>query len=265
MKKILIYLLYLHFLFLWGSAYPGKAFAESNERSQLRDLLRAEPNIVLDVLRDHPLELLEILEKALVAKRELDRRQMEQADLATRHDPIISAHRPIRGNPNAPVTIVEYSDFLCPFCSNAAQTIKELLDKQKDAVRLVYKHLPLNPVSRELALGFEALALQDHDAAWKLHDTVFARQAEARADYKAVLADVVRQAGVDPDRFATDRSSKALAELLEKDADEARRFGFSGAPMFLINGVPLRGAVPLHEFQRLIELVRPEPEAAAAR
>lgn len=250
-------------------AFGGKGLqpvmAGTDSRSDLRELLQAEPDLILDVLRDHPIELMEILEKALIAKREHDRLLQEQADLNARHDPRIFPDRPVRGNPDAPITIVEYSDFLCPFCSTAAGTIKELMESEGDAVRLVYKHHPLNPVSRELALSFEALALQDHEAAWQLHDALFARQAEVRADYEKVLADVVSQTGVDQGRFAADRSSQDVQDLLKKDLDEARRFGFSGAPMFLVNGVPLRGAVPLHEFQRVIELVRPEPETAPSR
>lgn len=263
MKNFCIILFIGTILLCWGCLQ--QALAETDSRSDLRELLQAEPDIVLDVLRDHPLELMEILERALMTKREHDRRLQEQADLDARHDPEIFPDRPIRGNPEAPVTIVEYSDFLCPFCSAAAGTVRELMGMEKGRVRLVYKHLPLNPVSRELALSFEALALQDHDAAWKLHDTLFARQADARSDFEMLLAEVLSKTGADPVRFAVDRSSQAVAELLEMDLDEARRFGFNGAPMFLINGVPLRGAVPLHEFQRVIELVRPEPEAPANR
>lgn len=233
---------------------PGPACAEENLANHIREALQQQPDLVLDVLREHPLAVIEILEQAVTARRVQEQRRQQETDLAMRRAPEISPQRPIRGPGDAAITIVEYSDFLCPYCSSAAATVKEVMEKNQGSIRLVFKHLPLNPVSRELALGFEALALQDHDAAWTLHDMIYARQAEARGDHEAFLANVVKLTGVDPQRFAEDRKSPELSDYLERDATEARRFGFSGTPMFLINGIALRGAVPLEEFERVIAL-----------
>ncbi|SMP72692.1 Protein-disulfide isomerase [Desulfonatronum zhilinae] len=225
--------------------------------SEVRELFAAYPELVLDVLRDNPLELVEILEQAVMAKREADHRRQEQADLAVERTPEVSDQRPIRGNADAAVTIVEYSDFQCPYCSQATETVKRLMAlDQAGELRLVFKHLPLNPVSQELALAFEAAALQSHDAAWKLHDRLFEQQGRLRGGAEAVLQEIVAELGIDSERFAEDRKRPELAELIQADMDEARKFGFSGTPMFLVNGIPLRGAVPLSEFQRVIELAK---------
>ncbi len=225
--------------------------------SEIQALLKAHPELVLDVLRDNPAELVEILEQAVMAKREADQRRQEQADLAMVRNPEVSFKRPIRGNPDATVTIVEYSDFQCPYCSQATETVKRLMVlDQAGELRLVFKHLPLNPVSHELALAFEAAALQSHDTAWELHDRLFEQQGRLRGGAEAVLQEIVAELGLDPERFAEDRKRPELAELIQADMEEARKFGFSGTPMFLVNGMPLRGAVPLSEFQRVIELAK---------
>ncbi|TVQ97704.1 MAG: DsbA family protein [Desulfovibrionales bacterium] len=222
----------------------------------LQELLRAHPDLVLDVLRDHPLELIEILEQAVAIKREADQRRQEQADLAMDRHPVISPDRPIRGNPDAPVTIVEYSDFLCPYCSQATETVKHLMAQDQDGrFRLVFKHLPLNPVSHELALAFEAVALQNHEAAWKLHGQLFQQQGRLRGGgAEIVLQEIIAGLDIDTEQFAVDRRRQELAGVIQADMEEARRFGFTGTPMFLVNGIPLRGAVPMSEFQRVIEL-----------
>lgn len=248
--------------FLWGCTQPGVVRSNAEIHAQIREALRAEPELVLDVLRDYPMEFVAILEKAVLAKREHDLRQQEQADLAILREAKVDPRRPMRGKTDASVTIVTYSDFLCPYCSSAAATIEELMAGRAGQVRLVFKHLPLNPVSRELAKAFEALALQDPEAAWKLHDEIFSRQSEVRADHKRFLIDFVQKISLDPVRFAADRQSPAVAALVDEDMEEARRFGFSGTPMFLVNGIPVRGAVPLKEFHRVLEMT--ESKSAAS-
>lgn len=238
-------------------AVDAREAAGAVASDELRELLAAHPELVLDVLRDNPVELMEILEQAVMAKREADQRRQEQADLAMERNPEISDQRPIRGNPEAALTIVEYSDFQCPYCSQATETVKRLMAlDQAGELRLVFKHLPLNPVSQELALAYEAAALQSHEAAWELHDRLFEQQARLRGGAEAVLLEIVADLGLDPERFAEDRKRPELAGLIQADMEEARKFGFSGTPMFLVNGIPLRGAVPLAEFQRVIELAK---------
>lgn len=254
-------LILIAFFFLHGCAQPAVVRQDADIRTQVREALRAEPELILDVLREHPLELMEILEKAILAKREYERIQQEQADLAAPREPRIDPGRPMRGETDASATIVAYSDFLCPYCSSAAATIEELMAERPSQVRLVFKHLPLNPVSRELAQAFEALALQNPEAAWELHDEIFSRQGEVRADYERFLADFIQRASVDPVRFAADRRSPEVTALVDGDMNEARGFGFTGTPMFLVNGIPVRGAVPLKEFHRVLEMT--EPKSAA--
>lgn len=252
------------FYCLAPQAADAQEMTDSISPSEVRELLAAHPELVLDVLRDNPLDFLEILEQAVMAKREADQLRQEQADLAVERNPAVSLERPIRGNPEAALTIVEYSDFQCPYCSQATETVKRLMAlDQAGELRLVFKHLPLNPVSHELALAYEAAALQSHEAAWKLHDRLFEEQDRLRGGAEAVLQEIVAELGIDPERFAEDRKRPELVELIQADMDEARKFGFSGTPMFLVNGIPLRGAVPLSEFQRVIELAKTRDSAGS--
>lgn len=252
---------------LFGWFRPDVALCDTPEQpmspSGLQELFNTHPDLILDVLRDHPLELVEILEQAVMARREAERRRQQEADLAMDRTPVIDAKRPIRGNPNAPVTIVEYSDFQCPYCSRATETVKDLMAQdQAGELRLVFKHLPLNPVSQELALAFEAVALQSHEAAWQLHDRLFAQQGRLRGGAEAVLQEVIAELDIDPEQFADDRKGPRVAARIQADMAEAAAFGFSGTPMFLVNGIPLRGAVPISEFQQAVALAKARAAAS---
>jgi protein-disulfide isomerase len=272
MNKILQGFFVLAIAALFGIWQPGEALSQADAdvqadiRSNIEETLAAHPDLILDVLREHPVELVEILEQAVQAKREADQQKQEEDDLAQRRDPEIFANRPMRGNPEAEITIVEYSDFQCPYCSTATANLKDLMSgADGDDIRLVFKHLPLNPVSRDLAMAFEAVALQDAEAAWKLHDALFSNQPGLRNGAEDVLNSVIGELDIDQERFARDRESEELAALIQQDMEEARKFGFSGTPMFLVNGIPVRGAVPVQEFQRIIDLARTTPAKTATQ
>lgn len=270
MNRILQGFFVLAIAALFGISQPGEAHSQTDvqaeTRSHIQETLAAHPDLILDVLREHPVELVEILEQAIQAKRAADQQKQEEDDLARRREPEISANRPMRGNPAAEITIVEYSDFQCPYCSTAAANLKDLMSgPDGDNIRLVFKHLPLNPVSRDLAMAFEAVALQDAEAAWKLHDALFSDQQELRNGTEDVLNSVIGELDIDLERFARDRESEELAALIQQDMEEARKFGFSGTPMFLVNGIPVRGAVPVQEFERVIDLARTTPAKTATQ
>ena len=93
-------------------------------------------------------------------------------------NPVIEDSRVIVGAKNAPITIVEYSDFECPYCSRGFATVKQLLSEYKGQIRFVFKHLPLDfhPLAKPAALYYEAIALQSHEKAIKFHDKIFENQ-----------------------------------------------------------------------------------------
>lgn len=157
---------------------------------------------------------------------------------------------PVRGPAKADVTIVEYSDFQCPFCARVVPTLDQLRETYGDKVNLVYKHLPLriHPEAPGAAAAAEAARLQGKF--WEMHDKIFAGQREL-SDAKYV--EWAREIGLDAERFEKDRKSEAVRARIAKDEAEANRLGVSGTPAFFINGRFLSGAQPIDAFKRVID------------
>jgi len=156
----------------------------------------------------------------------------------------------VRGPAKADVTIVEYSDFQCPFCARVVPTLNQIRETYGERVNLVYKHLPLriHPEAPGAAAAAEAAGLQGKF--WEMHDKIFAGQREL-SDAKYV--EWARELGLDLERFEKDRKSEAVRARLAKDEEEANRFGVSGTPAFFINGRFLSGAQPIDAFKRVID------------
>ena len=163
--------------------------------------------------------------------------------------------RPFIGEPDAPITIVEYSDFQCVYCGKAAGIVQELVKKYPQKIRVFFKQMPFHEMSKTEALYFEAIARQSFEKAWKFHDIAFERREDIMKEKESALQDIVNLLDVDEARLKTDIESKELADLISEDMKEARSFGFDATPSFLINGVSVIGAVPIEEFERVIRLV----------
>ena len=223
-------------------------------RDDIRATLREEPDLVLDVLRQHPEDLEQILAAAAEAREERIRAARRQAELDHPLAPNLSGNRLSLGADDAPVVVVAYSDFLCGYCAAAAKTMHELLAQRAGQVRFVFKHFPHSRTAAEMALYFEALGRQDPALAWRFHDEVFARQRELAKD-PAALARLVVGLGPDQSRLDSDMHDPALAQRLAEDSREADRFGFDGTPSFVIGGVSLVGSQPLAQFAEGVDLV----------
>jgi Na+/H+ antiporter NhaA len=169
-------------------------------------------------------------------------------DLADAVDP---GRDHIRGPLEAPVTVVEYGDFECPYCGQAERGVRELLAERGD-VRYVWRHLPLHdvhPRAEIAARASEAAAVQG--AFWPLHDLLLDHQDELRP------ADLERHAaglGLDVERFLGDLHSPVLAERVAADLDSADRSGVSGTPTFFVNGRRHYGAYDIDALSRDVSL-----------
>ena len=158
---------------------------------------------------------------------------------------------PVRGPARADVTIVEYSDFQCPFCARVVSTLTQLIDRYDGRVNLVYKHMPLrniHPEAAAAAAAAEAAGLQGKF--WEMHDRIFRHQRELS---DARYVEWARELGLDLERFERDRKSEAVQKRIMRDEEEAARLGVSGTPAFFINGRFLSGAQPIEAFQRVID------------
>jgi Na+/H+ antiporter NhaA len=139
----------------------------------------------------------------------------------------------VRGPLNAPVTLVEYGDFECPFCGQAEPIVRELLHDFGD-VRYVWRHLPLNDVHPNTQLAAEAAeAAADQGAFWEMYDLLLAHQDALRPDDLIAYAE---ELGLDVERFTDDLRTHAGAARVAEDVDSADLSGVTGTPTFFING-----------------------------
>jgi len=201
---------------------------------------------------------------------ELKDRLFSEADVRIMLEPIrfeavVKDYHPARGGSDPVVTVIEYTDFQCPFCSRVQPTIDAVLERYGDSVQHVFKQLPL-PMHPQAKLGAEAsLCAFDQDKFWEMHDWLFANKNSINREAIAAQAAVLE---LDLDAFNTCLDEQKYSAIVDEDMKEANGFGITGTPGFLINGRVLRGAVPMDQFIQVIneELAMagveiPEPEA----
>lgn len=177
----------------------------------------------------------------------------------------------IKGNPNAPVVIVEYSDFECPFCKRFHDTMNQVLDEQGDSgnVAWVFRHFPLDqlhPVkARAVAVASEcANELGGNEAFWKFTDGYFAvTLTNNQTDIETVIPQLVQEIGLDQTAFEACFTSGKYNDHIEADIENAVATGGRGTPWSIIiapNGktFPLNGAQPLAAVKQLINLAANE-------
>jgi protein-disulfide isomerase len=166
--------------------------------------------------------------------------------------------RPSRGPADAKVTIVEFSDFQCPFCSRGYQILEEqVMPEYEGKVRLFFKHLPLksiHPWAEGAALATECAAEQSPEAFWKLYHATFKAQREINQDnLKSKMTEFAKSAGLDEAKFTQCFDGKTALPRVEKDLADAAAVGANSTPTFFINGRRLEGAQPLENFKAVID------------
>lgn len=160
---------------------------------------------------------------------------------------------PIRGDANAPITIVEFSDFHCPFCRTVQPTLLQVLDRYPGKVRLVYKDLPLDglhPNARKVSEA--ARCANEQGKFWPFHDAAYA--GTVGTDVSPTAMDTLAtKAQLDIPAFKQCLDSGRHQAGILSDLAEAQRLGLSGTPAFFINGRLITGAQPLDGFVKIIE------------
>lgn len=155
------------------------------------------------------------------------------------------------GSADAPVEIIEFSDFQCPFCARAAPTIKQILAEYGDKVTFVYRDFPLDsihPMATPAALAAECVREQGGDESFfEYHDKIFANQQSLSQDN---LKSWAQELGYD---IGSCLDSQKYLEEVRKDLADAQAAGGRGTPYFVINGKPLSGAQPIEAFKQIID------------
>jgi protein-disulfide isomerase len=160
-------------------------------------------------------------------------------------------HGPVRGAKDAPVTIVEFSDFQCPFCKTANATVKQVLDKYPGKVRLVFRDFPLVSIHPQAPKAHEAArCAADQGKFWEYHDLLFERSPKmAPSDLKQYAQELKLDAAA----FDQCLDSGKHTAAVDKDTQEGVGLGLTGTPSFFVNGKQLVGAQPLATFQKIID------------
>lgn len=159
---------------------------------------------------------------------------------------------PQLGNKDAPVVIVEFSDFECPFCARFRQeTLDQIVEQYGDNVLFVYRDFPLSQMHPHAQQAAEASECADDQGAfWEYHDVLFENPAALDTDSLVAYAE---QLELDVDEFTECLDSGKYTEEVLADLDDGRTYGVTGTPTFFINGVPLVGALPFSSFQEVID------------
>lgn len=151
-----------------------------------------------------------------------------------------------RGDAKAPVTVVEYTDFQCPYCQRGYQIMADRIMKDYDGkVRWVYKSLPLamHPWAKPAAIAAECAGRQSPEKLWRMHDDFFIRQDEINnGNYEKKIQELAKAAKVDMKRFNACYDKSETLKAVERDMEEARSMGISGTPAFVVNGHLVSGA-----------------------
>ena len=228
--------------------------SDAELKAALKRVLRENPELVLDILKENSETVLEIAQqgnilrkrKAAMAQWEQDAKQPKAIDLAD---------RPFRGGAKAPVTIVTYSDFTCPYCRQAEHTISQLLEKYKGTIRVTFKVLPKDdyPLSLAAAKYATAAFMMDQTKGWAFFDALFNGIDQFEHEGESFLKETAASTGLDFKKLKADAGSSRVQDRLDTDRAEADKFGITGTPCFLVNDLVVRGAVPKDLFEEAIE------------
>jgi protein-disulfide isomerase len=209
----------------------------------------------LDMLRPQIVEFLRNQRREEASRRLEERLTREQA-VTVHLEPyrlsLDNTGAPALGPENAPITLVEFSDFQCPYCARFAPTLHQLKASHGDKVRIVYRQYPLTSIHPEAVKAAEAsLCAHEQGKFWEMHDVLFEAPDQLQV---AQLKQKAGRLGLDQRRFDTCLDSGQYGPVVEKDLKEGQRAGVNGTPALFVNGVPIPGgAVPYETVVQAIE------------
>jgi protein-disulfide isomerase len=163
---------------------------------------------------------------------------------------VVEAKGPARGPANAKITMIEFSDFQCPYCGRAHDTVEEVMHAYAGKIRLIFRNYPLefHPFAAKAAEA--ALCADEQGKFWEYYDLLFANQQKLDVPQLKEHAGAV---GLDAGKFTACLDSGKQAAVVKSDTAAGAKAGVNGTPAFFINGVFLSGAQPLDEFKRVID------------
>lgn len=162
--------------------------------------------------------------------------------------------RPTRGNPSAKITVVEFSDFQCPFCKESFGVLQEVFQKFPDKLYFQYRHFPLegrdgsHPLAEDAAEA--SMCANAQGKFWEYHDLIFQNQDRLAIESFLQFA---RALALDETAFAVCFQTHQFGDLVAEDFEDARSLGVTATPTFFVNGVKIEGAMPFATWEQLIK------------
>ncbi len=167
---------------------------------------------------------------------------------------------PAAGQEKAAITVVEFSDFQCPYCAQAAPQVEALLKVYPLQVRIVFKQFPLDIHPQAAISAAASVAAQKQGKFWQMHDALFANRNDLSR--KNILA-MAQEVGMDMNRFAADLDSAAVHEIVERDVKDGDRIGVEGTPTVFINGQKFNGAIEVSAMKPVLDAELKKPAGPA--
>lgn len=212
-----------------------------------RSLDEVRPAIVGEIKRRSTAERFEIfmgeMREAYAVKVSLKAPEMPRIQVSVDDDPFI-------GPEDAPVTIIQFAEFQCPYCGRAKEVIDQVMEKYDGKIKMVYRDFPLSFHDRAIPAAVAANCAGEQGQYWPMYDALMSNQ---RALTDSDLTGHATNLKLDLDKWNTCRKDPAQAAEVQKDFEDGTKAGVQGTPAFFINGIFLNGAVPLEQFTAIID------------
>lgn len=232
--------------------HPDKNFEQA-----VISVIRSNPSIIIDAFKGREDQLYDLMQKGLEMKKQATIRKRRIELLKKPIKPRKIPSRPIWGNPDGDVRIVAYSDFQCAGCAKANPIIRQLL-RSDPGISYEYRHNPLgfHKMSVPAAKFYEAAAIQGKYIARKFSQLLFINRKKVEKQGRKALTELAVKAGADKRKLLRDADSPAVEKLVKEDIAEAKSFGFTASPVFVVGGTIVTGAAPLEELKDTVKIVR---------
>lgn len=246
-----------------GTAVAATLSSCAPSAPQLKKVMEDNPDILYSVIQKDPKKFLDVVNEAAQKARSQEESKMVEEESKAREEefknpkqPALDDARAFEGAKDAPVTIVEYSDFQCPFCKRGHQTMEAVLKEYPGKVKVTFRNFPIeriHPLALPASQMYEAIALQDVAKALKFKAEIFENQDQLNAKGPKFIEDAAKKVGANVAKAKKDAEGEEVKKRIDADKAEAEKFGFSGTPGYLVNGVSLKGAYPIDEFKKIID------------
>ena len=209
--------------------------------------------IIKEYIKTHPQEISAAMKKYEADERAAQAEMAVKQALANRKN-VPTAGSPSTGPANAPVTVVEFSDFQCPYCARSAPTINQLMANHKGKIRLVFKNAPLPFHDKAPAAAKAAMAAEAQGKFWEYREALMAKQNEwsQAPNPKTNFIAYAKDLKMDAARFEKDMANPAFQKRLDEDKAVGAPLGVQGTPTYFINGAMVVGAQELSQFERIV-------------